>query len=429
VLILLVGPKGSGKSHIGRTLERKLGVVFFHVEPLWMDYYAECKSAGREPAITEGIARVHPRVAAALASGSDVCVETTGASPEILDDLLRIGSAAQRLVARVDAPLELCLRRIAGRDQANQIPLDLETIRKVHALSVAAPLQPDLTLDNIGLAEDDIVSAFAHALAAHRSRRPIATPGIRSLAAGESGSPAAIHAAPRMSRHIGIVCCSAEGAALCYRTICAEGEAFLGPHAHPEVSMHTPSLAEYVRCLDRGDMQGVGDLMLASAHKLARAGADFLICPDNTLHEAFPYVQARSPLPWLHIAEVVAAEATERKYRRVGLMGTAWLVRAPVYPEKLGARGIETVRPGDEDRDTLSRIIMEELVRGVFRKESVARFLSVIQKFKQQSCDAVVLGCTEIPLIVDEENSPLPTLDSTRLLARAALRRAAGGTA
>lgn len=203
----------------------------------------------------------------------------------------------------------------------------------------------------------------------------------------------------------------------------------LGAHAHPEVSMHTPSLADYVRCLDRGDMQGVGNLMLASAHKLARAGADFLICPDNTIHEAFPYVQPRSPLPWLHIAEVVAEEAAARKYRRVGLMGTAWLVRSPVYPEKLDARGIQYVRPADDERDTMSRIIMDELVCGVFKQESVAYFLSVIQMFKEQSCDAVVLGCTEIPLVVDDKNSPLPTLDSTRLLARAALRRAAGGTA
>lgn len=174
MLILLVGPKGSGKSHIGRTLERKLGVVFFHVEPLWMDYYAECKGAGRPPTIPEGILRVHPHIAAALADGADVCVETTGASSEILNDLLGISPASERLVARVDAPLELCLRRIASRDQANQIPMDVEMIRKVHALSIAAPLQPDLTLNNTALLEDDIVSAFASALTPHRSRRPLA---------------------------------------------------------------------------------------------------------------------------------------------------------------------------------------------------------------------------------------------------------------
>jgi aspartate racemase len=227
-----------------------------------------------------------------------------------------------------------------------------------------------------------------------------------------------------MSLHIGIVGCSAEGAALCYRTICSEGAALLGPHAHPEVSMHTPSFAEYLICLDRGDLAGVGDLMLASALKLAGAGADFLICPDNTIHLAFSYVQARSPLPWLHIAEVVASDASRRGYRRLGLMGTRWLVDGEVYPEKLGARGLQCVRPGARERDEMSRIILDELVYGIARPEGVAWMLSIIEGFKEQACDAVILGCTEIPLIVNDENSPLPVLDSTRLLARAALRRA-----
>lgn len=117
-------------------------------------------------------------------------------------------------------------------------------------------------------------------------------------------------------QHIGIVACSAEGAALCYRTVCQEGAPLLGRHAHPEVTMHTCSLAEYVSCLSRGDLAGVARLMLASAEKLARVGADFLICPDNTMHAALPWVLPRSPLPWLHIAEVVAGEAAERGLTR-----------------------------------------------------------------------------------------------------------------
>ena len=143
-----------------------------------------------------------------------------------------------------------------------------------------------------------------------------------------------------MPLHIGIVGCSAEGAALCYRTICAEGAALLGPHAHPEVSIHTPSLAGYVTCLDQADMVGVGELMLASARKLTNAGADFLICPDNTIHQAFSYVEPRSPLPWLHIADVVASAASERGYKRLGLTGTRWLVDSEVYPQKLAARNL-----------------------------------------------------------------------------------------
>jgi aspartate racemase len=225
-------------------------------------------------------------------------------------------------------------------------------------------------------------------------------------------------------KHIGIAACSAEGAALCYKTICVEGAGLLGPHAHPEVSMHTPSLANYMAHIYRDDWQGVGELMLASANKLAKAGADFLICPDNTIHQALPYVVPRSPLPWLHIAEVAAQHAVERGFRTVGITGTRWLVDSEVYPEKLAARGLKYVRPGTAERDECNRIIMDELVCSTFKAESVAYFQQVIGWMKDQGCDAVVLGCTEIPLILSDANSPLPTLDSTRLLARAALKRA-----
>jgi aspartate racemase len=230
-----------------------------------------------------------------------------------------------------------------------------------------------------------------------------------------------------MPGHIGIVACSAEGASLCYRTICVEGAQLLGPHAHPEISMHSHSLADYMNCIYRGDWQGVAGLMLSSADKLAKTGAEFLICPDNTIHQAFPYVEPHSPLPWLHIAEVVANEAAARGFRRLGLTGTRWLVESDVYPDKLTARGLEYLRPSESEREEINRIIMEELVYGIFRPEGIAVFQRVIERMKGQGCDAVVLGCTEIPLIIDDSNSPLPTLDSTRLLARAALRRSVDG--
>ena len=230
----------------------------------------------------------------------------------------------------------------------------------------------------------------------------------------------------RKPLHIGIVGCSAEGAALCYRTICTEGAALLGPHAHPEVSMHTPSLSEYVACLERNDIEGVGRLMLDSAQKLARVGADFLVCPDNTIHQAFDLVQDASPLPWLHIAKVVAIEAAARGYRRVGLLGTQWLVESGVYPQKLEGRGLHWVRPGPDDRQRVGRIIMDELVYGVLKPESTNGLLAVIRRLAEAGCDSVALACTELPLVIDERNSALPTLDSTRLLARAALRKATG---
>ena len=228
-----------------------------------------------------------------------------------------------------------------------------------------------------------------------------------------------------MAQHIGIVACSAEGAALCYRTVCLEGAQFLGALEHPEVSMHTHSFAAYMRCIDSANWPGVGELMLASAHKLARAGADFLICPDNTIHQALPWVVRRSPLPWLHIAEEVAAQAAARGFHRLGIIGTRYLVDSEVYPEKLTARSIGYLRPNTAERAEVNRIIFEELVAGVFRPEAMASIQRVMARMKDEGCDAVVLGCTEIPLIMNDANSPLPTLDSTRLLARAALRRAA----
>ena len=227
-----------------------------------------------------------------------------------------------------------------------------------------------------------------------------------------------------MTRHIGIVACSAEGAALCYRTIAVEGAAVLGEHDHPEVSMHTHSLADYMKCIYRDDWDGVGDLMLSSANKLATMGAEFLICPDNTIHRSLPYVLERTPLPWLHIAEVVAEEAKSRGFRRIGLTGTRYLVESDIYPEKLSARGLQFVRPTADERAEINRIIFKELVNSVFKPEAVTYFQGVITRMKDQGCDSVVLGCTEIPLIMNDANSPLPTLDSTRLLARAAVRHA-----
>lgn len=227
-----------------------------------------------------------------------------------------------------------------------------------------------------------------------------------------------------MPKHIGIVACSAEGASLCYRTICLEGAKYMEEHDHPQISMHTYSLAEYMRPIYRNDWQGVGDLMISSAKKLASIGAEFLICPDNTIHQALPFIRDKSPLPWLHIAEVVATQAKQRRFKKLALTGTKYLVESEVYPEKLTACGLEFLRPSTEERQEINRIIFEELVYGTFKPEAVPYFQKVITRLKNEGCDAVVLGCTEIPLLMNDGNSPLPTLDSTRLLARAALKHA-----
>jgi aspartate racemase len=227
-----------------------------------------------------------------------------------------------------------------------------------------------------------------------------------------------------MPKHIGIMACSAEGAALCYRTICNEAPALMGPHKHPEISMHNHCLAEYMDFIYRDDWQGVANLMLSSSNKLAKAGADFLISPDNTIHRAFDQVAPHSPLPWLHIVEEVAAEAKQRGFRKLAITGTKYTMEGPVYPEKLSAFGIEHLMPNADERARIDDIIMDELVKGFFTDDSRKFFQQVIGRLSREGCDAVVLGCTEIPLLIDDRNSPLPTLDSTRILARAAIRKA-----
>lgn len=227
--------------------------------------------------------------------------------------------------------------------------------------------------------------------------------------------------------HIGIVACSTEGAALCYRTIALEGAQQLGPHNYPEVSMHGHPFIQYKNRIDANDWASVAELMLSSAEKLARAGADFLICPANTVHQAFDLVAHRSPRPWLHIAVEVANEARRHGYKRLGILGTRSLMDGPIYREILRAAGIEYRVPAPEQRERINQIIYDELVNGQILPRSLAYHIEIIRSLKNEGCDAVVLGCTEIPLLVTPESSPLPTLDSTRLLARAAVRKAIEG--
>lgn len=227
-----------------------------------------------------------------------------------------------------------------------------------------------------------------------------------------------------MAKHIEIVAVSAEGAALCYRTVCVEGAARLGSHAHPEVTLHTYSLADYMHHIDARQWHEVGEMLLSSAEKLRKAGADLLFCPDNAAHEALDIVRARSPLPWLHIAEEVAAAAAERGHKRLLVLGTRYLMEGPVYPAKLRPRGLEYEIPDTESREQINTLTFDELLYGRFDESTRAYFKDVIREAQGRGCDAVILGCTEFPLLISDADSPLPMLDSTRILARAALRAA-----
>jgi len=226
------------------------------------------------------------------------------------------------------------------------------------------------------------------------------------------------------TKHIGIVAVSAEGAALCYRTICSEGTAILGPHDHPPVTMQTYSLADYMRPIYENRWDECAQLLLKSANKVIDAGAELLICPDNTIHQALELIRHETRVPWLHIAEEVAAVASARGVKRLGVLGTRYLMEGPVYSPKLSARGIACEIPDLEQRERINSVIFDELVYGRFEDDSRREFQQIIRTLGERGCDAVVLGCTEIPLLIEEGDSPLPAFDSTRTLARAALREA-----
>ena len=227
-----------------------------------------------------------------------------------------------------------------------------------------------------------------------------------------------------MPKHIGIVAGSAEGAALCYRTICLASQAVLGEHDHPEVTMNSIPMARHMPPIIADDWKTVADLMLESVEKVAKAGAEFAICPDNTYHQAFEYLISRSPIPWLHIARVVGEKAKENGFKKLGILGTKFLSEGPVYPSQLDDLGIEREIPDETDRNNINHIIFKELLNGIFLESSRVYFNEVTEKLKSRGCDAIVLGCTEIPLIVRPDDCPLPTLDSTRLLAGAAVKEA-----
>jgi aspartate racemase len=223
---------------------------------------------------------------------------------------------------------------------------------------------------------------------------------------------------------IGIVAHSAEGAALCFLTACHEGEARLGTHMHPTIMMSAVPMGLSMPGYESGDHRTVARHLAAGVRQVADAGADFYVCPDNTAHIVLETIAAELPLPGLHIADVVCREIAARGYRHVGLLGTKWTMTGPVYRKALDKRGLPLLVPDEPVRAELNRAIFEELVEGVFKPETAARFLTAIDELKKRGADCVILGCTEIPLIVTAANSPLPVLDSTRLLARDAVLEA-----
>jgi aspartate racemase len=226
--------------------------------------------------------------------------------------------------------------------------------------------------------------------------------------------------------HIGILAHSAEGATLCYRTAWLEGVARMGPHDHPEITLTGVPMHRAMAAWEAGDLATIRALFLDDARKLAAAGADFFVLPDNTAHIALEAPGEDFPIPCLPIGEVVAEAAALDGRRRIAILGTEWTMTGPVYPGAFGRRGLAWEMPDEADRAEIHRIIFDELCLGEIRESSRDLYRAVIGRLAGRGCDAVALVCTEIPLLVTAEASPLPILDSTRLLATAAVEVALG---
>jgi len=223
---------------------------------------------------------------------------------------------------------------------------------------------------------------------------------------------------------IGIVAHSAEGAALCYLTACREGGVKLGPHMHPTMVMSSVPMALSLPGYESGNHKIVAEVLSEGIELVAKAGADFFVCPDNTAHIVLEPIAAGLPIPGLHIAAVVCQEIMSHGWKRVGLLGTKYTMTGPVYERALAQRGLERIVPDEPVREQLNTAIFDELCQSIFNAETTQRFVDAIEDLKARGAECVILGCTEIPLIITEMNSPLPVLDSTRLLAKYAVNEA-----
>ncbi|MBA4028496.1 MAG: aspartate racemase [Planctomyces sp.] len=261
---------------------------------------------------------------------------------------------------------------------------------------------------------------------------PAVSPGVclpppTARRAGEPGAPQPMGSREVvMHKHIGIVAASPEGAAICYRDIHRTLAALLGDRGHPRITLHGEPFERYIDAVAREDWHGIGELLLRSARALKDAGADFCVLPDNLMQHAVHLAEPTSPIPWLNMTDLVADAVAGDGRRVVGLIGTKKVMRGSTYQTLLGLRGVKLIVPSDEEAERIDRIIFRELVLGQAIESSRARVIESIAQMARRGAEAVILGCTEAPLLVSTDNCPLPMYDSTQLLADGAVRRSLG---
>lgn len=230
-----------------------------------------------------------------------------------------------------------------------------------------------------------------------------------------------------LTRHIGIVAASPEGASICYRQVYRHAMLQYEPHLHPTVSVHNQPLGDYLDAIRRDDWLAVGSMMRDSATKLASIGAELVICPDNAVQQALQVAEVGCPVPWLRMTDAVGDALARDARRTVGVIGTTLVTCGSVYQTDLGMRGIKLVRPDDDDAELLDSIIFDELVFGTICDESRRAMVRIVSRLGDRGCEGVILGCSEAPLAINAENSPLPVYDASEILAERAVRHAMAG--
>ena len=227
-----------------------------------------------------------------------------------------------------------------------------------------------------------------------------------------------------MTKKIGICAHSYEGGSLCFITACREGAKVMGPHMHPNIILSAIPMGLSMNAWESDNYEEIAEHLRTGINQTAKSGADFFVCPDNTAHIVLEQTIHEFPIPGLHIAEVEGQEIMNHNWKKVGLLGTKWTMNGKVYPNALERNGLFVLTPDESTKQKINDSIFDELCQGVFNRKTTALFVDAIADLKRKGAECVILGCTEIPLIINPDNSPLPILDSTRLLSKYAVKLA-----
>lgn len=225
-----------------------------------------------------------------------------------------------------------------------------------------------------------------------------------------------------MVKKIGICAHSYEGGSLCFITACREGALLMGPHLHPNIILSAIPMGLSMDAWESDNYDEIANHLKSGVNQTAKSGADFFICPDNTAHIVLEKIIEELSIPGLHIADVVCQETISRGWKKVGLLGTKWTMDGTVYPNVLERNGLFVITPDEITKQKINDSIFDELCQGVFNRKTTELFIEAISDLKKKGAECVILGCTEIPLIINSDNSPLPILDSTRLLSKYAVK-------